>query len=232
MMKTVFSIYVQLPFICRHHSTIGLLRKVSSSSGPTGMRQSICWTLLLHVPNSGALTLFRYDHLGWHKHFQLLINFQAEIMDLKCFFLKSCFKFLCSGEVKERKEIWKWIRSEFCPTRRMGSGRTNTISKVSGSLKTLYTLLEKRKKLFTKIRKCIASFIIAENISHDHRLLLFAASSPKSCLMLHNPWKAVSSLRAIAVVLCAMECLFCAPQSPICIYARSHLWVLSPSWLL
>lgn len=44
--ENCLSSYVQLPFICTHHSTISLFREVSSSSGLTGMRQSnavLCW---------------------------------------------------------------------------------------------------------------------------------------------------------------------------------------------
>lgn len=32
-----------------------------------------------------VLTVFRYDHLERHKHFQLVVNLYAEIMNLKCF---------------------------------------------------------------------------------------------------------------------------------------------------
>lgn len=60
----------------------------------------------------------------------------------------------------------------------MGSERTNTINKGTWlSENILQVFREQRKKIYSpKSENVEPLFIIAQNISHDHIMLLFAAS--------------------------------------------------------
>lgn len=95
MMKIVFSLYVQISFIYSLHSTLGLLRGPSRSSGLTGTKQ-----------RKGRFCSYMLPRLDCWQCLYLSIWFDTNTLTehLKCFILfKAASSPWANGEAEERK---------------------------------------------------------------------------------------------------------------------------------